>query len=229
MNRDTPERYISGLAAVNTHHAVLALKRNKMYDVEQIGVLTSVDPIQGLTKWRDTERQQMVDCWLATNIPIPVDSSPRFAIGFIPIHTDLFDVMKRDVVRGGYFKFMTTNKLFERYTLTSVFTSNEASFEALYKLDQAGQHEFESICQEMVGHLYHLQESSICGKGVSNSFHYQVLTFLQTRPVLTNQELTYKPSRPRAIILFHVLSTSVNYFSMIYQRMKDAEFYQAEG
>jgi hypothetical protein len=29
MNRDTPERYISGLAAVNTHHAVLAMKRNE--------------------------------------------------------------------------------------------------------------------------------------------------------------------------------------------------------
>jgi hypothetical protein len=195
MNRDTPERYISGLAAVNTHHAVLALKRNKMYDVEQIGELTSVDAIQGLTKWRDKERQQMVDCWLATNIPIPVDSSPRFPIGFVPVHADLFDVMKKDVVRGGYFKFMTTNKLFLRYTLTSVFTSNHhGAFKALYKLDQQGQHELESICQEMVGHLYHLQESSICGKGVSNSFHFQVFTFLQTRPVLTNQELTYKPS-----------------------------------
>ena len=34
------------------------------------------------------------------------------------------------------------------------------------------------------------------------------LTFLQTRQVdeLTFQELTYKPSRPCAIILFHVLS-----------------------
>jgi hypothetical protein len=60
---------------------------------------------------------------------------------------------------------MTTNKLFERYALTSVYTSNEASsFEALYKLDQAGQQEFESICQDMVGHLYHLQESSIEAK-----------------------------------------------------------------
>jgi hypothetical protein len=207
MNRDNPERYISGLAAVNTHHAVLALKRNKMYDTDQIGELTSVDAIQGLTKWRDsTERQQMVDCWLATNIPIPVDSSPMFPIGFIPIHAELFDVMKRDVVRGGYFQFMTTNKLFLRYTLTSVYTSNEAAFEELYKLNQAGQQEFESICQEMVGQLYHLQESSICGKGVSNSFHYQLLTFMQTRPALTNQELTYKPSRPCSIMLFHVLS-----------------------
>jgi hypothetical protein len=62
MNRDTPERYISGLAAVNTHHAVLALKRNNMYDTDQIGPLTSVDPIQGLTKWRDTERKELVDC-----------------------------------------------------------------------------------------------------------------------------------------------------------------------
>jgi hypothetical protein len=109
--------------------------------------------------------------------------------------------MKRDVVRGGYFQFVTTNKLFLRYTLTSVFTSNQEAFEALYKLHQQGQREFESICQEMVGHLYHLQESSICGKGVSNSFHFQILTFMQTRPVLT-----YKPSRPCAIILFHALS-----------------------
>ena len=63
MDRDTPERYISGLAAVNTHHAVLALKRNKMYDTDQIGELTSVDPVQGITKWRDKERKAMVDCW----------------------------------------------------------------------------------------------------------------------------------------------------------------------
>jgi hypothetical protein len=62
----------------------------------------------------------------------------------------------------------------------------------------------------MMGHLYHLQESSICGKGVSNSFHFQILTFLQTRPALTSQELTYKPSRPCAIILFHVLSIIFN-------------------
>ena len=102
---------------------------------------------------------------------------------------------------------MTTNKLFLRYALTSVFfASNEASFEALYKLDQQGQQEFESICQDMMGHLYHLQESSICGKGVSNSFHFQILTFLQTTQELTSQEHTYKPSRPCAIILFHVLS-----------------------
>jgi hypothetical protein len=207
MNRDTPERYISGLAAVNTQHAVLALKRNKMYDVEQIGELTSVDAIQGLTKWRDKERKQMVDCWIAANVPIQVDS-PRFPIEFNPSHgtQELLDVMKRDVVRGGYFNFMTTNKLFLRYTLTSLFTSNQAAFEELYKLDQQGQHEFESICQDMVGHLYHLQESSICGKGVSNSFHFQVLTFLQTTQELTSQEHTYKPSRPCAIILFHVLS-----------------------
>jgi aryl carrier-like protein len=45
-----------------------------------------------------------------------------------------------------------------------------------------------------------------CGKGVSNSFHFQVLTFLQTTQELTSQEHTYKPSRPCAIILFHVLS-----------------------
>jgi hypothetical protein len=112
MNRDTPERYISGLAAVNTHHAVLALKRNKMYHVEKIGELTLVDAIQGLSKWRDTERKQMVDCWIAANIPIPVDSSPTLPIGFVQIHAELFDVMKRDVVRGGYFQFVTTNKLF---------------------------------------------------------------------------------------------------------------------
>ena len=147
-NSDTPERYISGLAAVNTHHAVLALKRNKMYDVEQIGELTCVDPIQGLTKWRDKERKQMVDCWLS-NVPVPVDSSPRFPVEFNPNHgtQDLLDVMKRDVVRGGYFKYITTNELFKLYALTSVYTSNEASFEALYKLDQQGQHEFQSICQ----------------------------------------------------------------------------------
>jgi hypothetical protein len=207
MNRDTPERYISGLAAVNTHHAVLALKRNKMYDVEQIGELTCIDPIQGLTKRRDFKRKQMVDCWIESNVPIPVDC-PRFPVEFNPNHgtQDLLDVMKRDVVRGGYFGFVTTNKLFKLYALTSVFTSNHVAFEALYKLDQQGQQEFESICQDMMGHLYHLQESSICGSGVSKSFHYQILTFLQTRPALTNQELTYKPSRPCAIILFHVLS-----------------------
>jgi hypothetical protein len=207
MNRDSPERYISGLAAVNTHHAVLALKRNKMYDTDQIGELTSVDAIQGLTKWRDNERQQMVDCWRASNIPIQVDS-PKFPIDFHPSHgtQDLLDVMKRDVVRGGYFQFVTTNKLFKLYALTSVFTSNESAFEELFKLNQAGQQEFELICQEMVGNLYHLQESSICGKGVSNSFHFQVLTFLQTRQELTSQEHIYKPSRPCAIILFHVLS-----------------------
>jgi hypothetical protein len=155
------------------------------------------------------ERKDVVDCWLS-NVPVPVDSSPRFPVEFNPttnVTQDLLDVMKRDVVRGGYFKFITTNELFLQYTLTSVYTSsNEPSFEALYKLDQAGQQEFKSICQEMVGHLYHLQESSICGKGVSNSFHFQVLTFLQTTQELTSQEHTYKPSRPCAIILFHVLS-----------------------
>jgi hypothetical protein len=121
MNRDTPEHYISDLAAVNTNHVVLALKRNKMYDVEQIGPLTLVDAIQGLTKWKDKDRKEMVDCWLATNaVPIQVDS-PMFPIGFIPIHAeltqDLFNVMKRDVVRGGYFQFVTTNKLFKIYAL----------------------------------------------------------------------------------------------------------------
>jgi hypothetical protein len=49
------------------------------------------------------------------------------------------------------------------HLLTSVFTSNGASFEAFYKLYQQGQQEFEMICQDMVGNLYHLQELSICG------------------------------------------------------------------
>jgi hypothetical protein len=81
--------------------------------------------------------------------------------------------------------------LFKLYALTSVFTLNQAAFEALYKLNQAEQQEFESICQEMVGHLYHLQESSVCDKSVSNSFHYQLLPFLQTTQELTNQDLIY--------------------------------------
>jgi hypothetical protein len=173
MNRDTPERYISGLAAVNTNHAVLALKRNKMYDVEQIGELTSVEPIGGLTKRKDKDRkEEVVDCWVVSNVPIQVDS-PKFPVKFNSSHgtQELLDVMKRDVVRGGYFGFVTTNKLFKLYALTSVYTSNEAAFEELYKLDQQGQQEFEMICQDMVGNLYHLQESSIlCGSGVSKSF-----------------------------------------------------------
>jgi hypothetical protein len=79
----------------------------------------------------------MVDCWRASNLLIQVDS-PRFPIDLHPSHgtQDLLDVMKRDVVRGGYFQFVTTNKLFLRYTLTSVFTSNQEAFEALYKLDE---------------------------------------------------------------------------------------------
>jgi hypothetical protein len=58
MNRDTPERYIPGLAAMNTHHAVLALTRNNMYNTDQIGALTLVDAIQGLKKWRDSQRKK---------------------------------------------------------------------------------------------------------------------------------------------------------------------------
>jgi hypothetical protein len=100
MNRDTPERYISVLAAVNTHHAVLALKRKKMYDVEQIGELTSVDPIESLTKRKDKDRKEVVDCWVVSNVPIQVES-PRFPVEFNPSHgtQELIDVMKRDVVR----------------------------------------------------------------------------------------------------------------------------------
>jgi hypothetical protein len=59
----------------------------------------------------------------------------------------------------------------------------------------------------MAGQLYHLQESSICGKCVSKSFHYQLLKKLQTTQELTNQEYAYKPSRPCAVILFHVMSS----------------------
>jgi hypothetical protein len=208
MNRDTPERYISGLAAVNTHHAVLAMKRNKMYCTDQIGELTSVDPVQGITKWRDKERKAMVDCWLSNDVILP--DCPRFRIDFTPCHDEtmeLFEVMNKDVVRGGWFQHITTNKLFERFARTSVYTSNEAAFEELYKLDQEGQLQFELICQDMAGQLYHLQESSICGKCVRKSFHFQLLTWMQTTKELTNQLIVYKPSRECTIILFHVMSS----------------------
>jgi hypothetical protein len=208
MNRDTPERYISGLAAVNTHHAVLAMKRNKMYCTDQIGELTSVDPVQGLTKWRDKERKAMVDCWLST--VLKSTDSNRFPVDFTPRHEEtmeLFEVMNRDVVRGGWFEYITTNKLFERFVRTSIFTPNQCAFEELYKLNNEGRQQFELICQDMAGQLYHLQESSICGKCVSKSFHFQLLTWMQTTQELTNQLIVYKPSRPCAIILFHVLST----------------------
>jgi hypothetical protein len=208
MDRDTPERYISGLAAVNTHHAVLALKRNKMYDTDQIGELTCVDPIQGLTKRRDKERKAMVDSWLS-NIQKSTDSN-RFPVDITPCHDEtmeLFEVMNKDVVRGGWFEYITTNKLFERFGRTSVLTSNQDAFEELYKLNNEGRQQFELICQDMAGPLYHLQESSICGKGVSKSFHYQLLIHLQTTQELTNQEYAYKPSRPCAVILLHVMSS----------------------
>jgi hypothetical protein len=149
----------------------------------------------------------MVDYWLA-NVIRP--DCPRFRIDFTPFHEEtmeLFEVMNRDVVRGGWFQHITTNKLFERFAGTSVLTSNQDAFEELYKLNQEGQLQFELICQDMAGQLYHLQESSICGKGVSKSFHYQLLTYLQTTRELTNQLIVYKPSRPCAIILFHVMSS----------------------
>jgi hypothetical protein len=55
MNRDTPERYMSGLAAVNTTHSLLALERNKIYSKDQIleDGLTENDPIEGLTRRKD--------------------------------------------------------------------------------------------------------------------------------------------------------------------------------
>jgi hypothetical protein len=97
--------------------------------------------------------------------------------------------------------------LFERFGRTSVLTSNQDAFEELYKLNNEGRQQFELICQDMAGQLYHLQESSICGKGVSKSFHYQLLIHLQTTQELTNQEYAYKPSRPCTVILFHVMSS----------------------
>jgi hypothetical protein len=58
---------------------------------------------------------------------------------------ELFEVMNKDVVRGGWFQYITTNKLFERFARTSVLTSNQDAFEELYKLNNEGIQQFELI------------------------------------------------------------------------------------
>jgi hypothetical protein len=46
LNRDTPEKYISGIGAVNTSQSIPYLDSNKMYSADTVGDVTAIDPMK---------------------------------------------------------------------------------------------------------------------------------------------------------------------------------------
>ena len=84
MNRDTPERYISGLGAVNTSMCIMYLEKNKMYDAEQVGKVKAVDPVEAVMRRRVKKRNSIIDEWkkLRQIHPESTTAVSRFATAF---------------------------------------------------------------------------------------------------------------------------------------------------
>ena len=207
MNRDTPERYISGVAAVNTKHSLLAMKRNKMYMNDQIGNITATDPIEGLSPRRDVESRKEFNSWRWSTTQHPT-GTPQNSCRF-PDSLEasiFFSTISQDVVRGGHFHCIVHNQLFRKYALVSVYTPQMDWFRSIYSMDRADQLSFESGCKEIIAQLYQLLESAVFGAGVKKSFQYHLLKFLQQPERLKPTQLVENACRGGIVILIHVLS-----------------------
>jgi hypothetical protein len=190
MNRDTPERYMSGLAAVNTTHSLLAMERNKMYSRDQIleDGLAENDAIEGLTRRKDKARLKEFNSWQWSKVvqnPVTLDTS-RFG-DFKPAdkheRNELFTTMNRDMVKGGYFVLMTQHDtLFRNFALTSIYTENESWFRYIFNMSCEDQLLFIADCQTIGASIFSLIELSVTATagGVQRCFHYQLLLYFQT-------------------------------------------------
>jgi hypothetical protein len=69
LNRDTPEKYISGIGAINTSQCIRYLDRNKMYSADTVGNVTAVDPMEVLILRRTKQRTATINHW-RLNTPI---------------------------------------------------------------------------------------------------------------------------------------------------------------
>ena len=58
LNRDTPEKYISGIGAINTSQCVRYLDRNKMYSADMVGKVASINPMEALLLRKTAERKK---------------------------------------------------------------------------------------------------------------------------------------------------------------------------
>ena len=68
MDRDTPERYISGLDAVNNSMRIMFLEKNKMHNPEKVRKVKGVDQVESVTRRRRQKRESFLTKWIKASL-----------------------------------------------------------------------------------------------------------------------------------------------------------------
>jgi hypothetical protein len=219
LNRDTPEKYISGIGAINTSQCVRYLDRNKMYSADTVGKVTAVDPMEALLLRKTKQRNATIAQWKLSS-PTIAEGQPvsRFE-GTYEARNRRFDtffsVLKEDTIQNGFAYFLTTsNELFGEFAFASILTDHEKWYESVYALESGHQQGFNEVCQRILGDLLRMFEVALFApKTTTRSKYYlHVLHYLQgvngSKLIERIGEMPLAALRTRAgvIDLVHVLS-----------------------
>jgi hypothetical protein len=219
LNRDTPEKYISGIGAINTSQCVRYLDRNKMYSADMVGKLTSVNPMEALLLRKTTHRNTTIANWKLTSPTIAKgEQISRFEATYKVKNQRFeafFSILKEDMIQIGFASLLTTSdELFIEFAFSSILTSHEQWYERLFALECEHQQGFNSVCQRILGDLLMMFEAAMFAPKTTtrSKFFLHVLHYLQgihgSKLAQRIQEMPVAALRKRGgvIDLVHVLS-----------------------
>ena len=143
---------------------------------------------------------------------------------------ELFTTMNRDMVKGGYFVFMTQHDtLFRKFALTSIYTENESWFRYIFNMSCKDQLLFIADCQTIGASIFSLIELSVSATagGVERCFHYQLLLHFQTYNFNNLATNITGGGNGGIKILVHVLSIQIK--EWLKDEISEMSFYRQKG
>jgi hypothetical protein len=219
LNRDTPEKYISGIGAINTSQCVRYLDRNKMYSADMVGKVTAVNPMEALLLRKTTHRTTTIANWKLTSPTIAEGEAINRFEGTYRVKNQRFEaffsIMKEDRIQIGFANLLTTSDdLFSEFAFASILTPHEQWYECIFALECEHQQGFNKVCQRILGDLLTMFEAALFAPKTTtrSKFFLHVLHYLQGvhgskfRERIQEMPVAALQKRGGVIDLVHVLS-----------------------
>ena len=219
LNRDTPEKYISGIGAINTSQCVRYLDRNKMYSADMVGKVASINPMEALLLRKTTERKNKITKW---KLSTPTTDNGHQITRFQETYevrrqrfAPFFSILKEEMIENGFVNLLTKcDDLFNEFAFASILTPHEQWYEHVFGLEANHQRGFNEVCQRILGDLLGMFEESLFAPKTTtkSKFYLHVLHYLQgingSRFTLRIQEMPLAALQKRSgvVDLVHVLS-----------------------
>jgi hypothetical protein len=165
LNRDTPEKYISGIGAINTSQFIQYLDRSKMYLADTVGNVTAVDPMEVLLLCRTKQQTVTINHWRLNSPIIAQGEVGRFE-GTYKIRNqalgDFFAILKEETIHIGFTHLLTTSdNLFGEFAFASILSPHEPWYECVFALSAEHQQGFNRVCQRILGDLLGMFEDAL--------------------------------------------------------------------